>query len=65
MMKNQPKCCETFPHLLGRHQTALQTKNVHAFFGDPFIDKNDGLRTHNPAAEEVGGLGVFFVLSES
>jgi hypothetical protein len=32
-----------------------------AFFGDWFVDKYGGLRTHNPSAEEVRGLGVFFV----
>jgi hypothetical protein len=34
---------------------------VAGFFGVWFVDKYGGLRTHNPSAEEVRGLGVFFV----
>jgi hypothetical protein len=32
------------------------------FFGDRIVGKDGGLCTHNPSAEEVGGLEVFFVL---
>jgi hypothetical protein len=34
-------------------------------FGDRFIEKDGGLRTHNPSAEEVRGMEVFFLLRES
>jgi hypothetical protein len=34
---------------------------VAAFFGVWFVEKYGGLRTHNPSAEEVRGLEVFFV----
>jgi hypothetical protein len=34
-------------------------KCSHAFFGDRFVEKDCGLRTHNPSAEEVRGLEVF------
>jgi hypothetical protein len=34
-------------------------------FGDRFIEKDGGLRTQNPSAEEVRGLEVFFLLSEA
>jgi hypothetical protein len=33
---------------------------VAAFFGVWFVEKYGGLRTHNPSAEEVRGLEVFF-----
>jgi hypothetical protein len=32
---------------------------VLAFFGDQFVGKDGGLRTHNPSAEEERGLDVF------
>jgi hypothetical protein len=35
-------------------------KNSSRIFADRFIDKDGGLRTHNPSAEEVRGLEVFF-----
>jgi hypothetical protein len=32
-----------------------------AFFGDRFLEKDGGLRTHNPSAKEVRGLEVFCI----
>jgi hypothetical protein len=34
---------------------------VPAFFGDRFVAKEGGFLTHNPPAEEVGGLGHFCI----
>jgi hypothetical protein len=36
---------------------------VPAFFGDRFVEKECGLLTHNPPAEEVGGLGICLYLA--
>jgi hypothetical protein len=39
---------------------------VPTFFGDRFVEKDGGLCTHNPAAEEVHKrIGGIFVLSGS
>ncbi len=37
---------------------------VPAFLGDQFIEKDSGLRKHNPAAEEVRGLEVFLYYAD-
>ncbi len=36
---------------------------IPAFFGDRIVAKEGGLRTHNPSAEEVGGLQAFLYLA--
>ncbi len=38
------------------------TKVILYFGLDRFFEKEDGLHTYNPTAEEVWGLEVFFVL---
>jgi hypothetical protein len=64
------KTCQSAAQPLFR--TRLETSNrppnikciVPAFLGDQFIEKDGGLRIHNPAAEEVRGLEVFFYYAD-
>jgi hypothetical protein len=47
------------------YSRAVPKKNVAyfpAFFGERFVEKEGGLRTHNKTAKEEGGLEVYFCI---
>ena len=74
-MKKTPKCCTALVCFAGFWNSSnilLMSRPpnikciVPTFFGDRFVEKDGGLCTHNPAAEEVHKrIGGIFVLSGS